>query len=187
MTAVAGQEALSADGFLPRLTAIVEFTVVDAHLAVTRQEQGYAAAVQQAVQFALRTSCAARAAEELARAPREELDAELLAAVVQDCEGMGLAISSVRLLNVILPADLRRLITGVEKARREGQAALERAHAEQAALRALANAARMLRNNPELQNLRLLQAIGGAGAPVTIVLGTPAGIVPLREGPVEGE
>ncbi|HEY0204879.1 MAG TPA: hypothetical protein VGC15_12105, partial [Acetobacteraceae bacterium] len=65
---------------------------------------------------------------------------------------------------------------------REGQAALERAHGEQASLRALANAARMLRNNPELQNLRLLQAIGTAGSPVTIVLGTQTGIVPLREG-----
>ena len=86
-----------------------------------------------------------------------------------------------RLRDVVLPGDLRRLLTGVEKARREGQAALERAHAEHAALRALANAARMLRNNPELQNLRLLQALG-EGKSASIVLGAPSGLVPLQPG-----
>ena len=184
-TTISGQEMLSADGFLPKLTAVVEFTVTDAHLATSRQELPYTMVVQQAGQFALRTLAAGRPAEDLARATRDQLDAELLLAIRRDCEGSGVTIDAARLRDVILPADLRRLMTGVEKARREGLAALERAHAEQAALRALANAARMLRNNPELQNLRLLQAIGGAGAPVTIVLGTPAGIVPLREGPIE--
>lgn len=185
MSIVPGQEVLSQDGFLPKLTAVVEFTVVDPHGAVSRQDAPYLAVLQLSVQLALRALAGSRAAEDLAKSPREVLDAELLAAVRQGCADCGLAIETARLRDVVLPADLRRLLTGVEKARREGQVALERAHAEQAALRALANAARMLRNNPELQNLRLLQAIGSAGAPTTIVLGTPAGIVPLREGPTE--
>ncbi len=182
MATVAGQEMLSQDGFMPKLTAIVEFTVTDPHAVVSRQQAPYATLVHQAVQFALRSVAAGRAAEALATASRDALDAELLALVRQDCAGLALSVDTVRLRDVVLPADLRRLLTGVEKARREGQAALERAHAEQAALRALANAARMLKNNPELQNLRLLQAIGGSAGPVTIVLGTPAGIVPLRDG-----
>ncbi len=177
---VSGQEVLSADAFLPKLGAVVEFTVTDPHLAHSRDEGSYLGAIQTSVQFALRQVAASRTAEDLARLPRDTLDAELLGLVTRDCDGLGVAIETVRLRDIVLPADIRRLLTGVEKARREGQAALERAHAEQAALRALANAARMLRNNPELQNLRLLQSIGATQAPVTIVLGTQAGIAPLR-------
>ncbi len=182
---VAGQEVLSNDGFQPKLSAVAAFRVVDPLISVSRQERSSDLVVTLETQLSLRALAASRGAEALARAPREELDAELLASVRQGCAGFGVEVDSVRLRDVTLPADLRRLLTGVERARREGQAALERAHAEQAALRALANAARMLRNNPELQNLRLLQAVGTAGAPTTIVLGTPAGIVPLREGPTE--
>ncbi|MGI4808373.1 MAG: SPFH domain-containing protein, partial [Janthinobacterium lividum] len=178
---VSGQEVLSADAFLPKLGAVAEFAVTDPHLAHSRDEGSYLTAIQTSVQFALRQIAASRTAEDLAKLPRDTLDAELLDLVTRDCGGLGIAIETVRLRDIVLPADLRRLLTGVEKARREGQAALERAHAEQAALRALANAARMLRNNPELQNLRLLQAIGSTTAPVTIVLGTQAGIVPLRQ------
>ena len=178
---VSGQEVLSADAFLPKLGAVAEFAVTNPHLAHSRDEGSYLTAIQTSVQFALRQVAALRTAEDLAKSPRETLDAELLGLVTRDCAGLGVAIETVRLRDIVLPADLRRLLTGVEKARREGQAALERAHAEQAALRSLANAARMLRNNPELQNLRLLQAIGSTTAPVTIVLGTQAGIVPLRQ------
>jgi hypothetical protein len=46
------------------------------------------------------------------------------------------------------------------RARAEGRAALERARSESAALRNLANGARVLHDNPALMNLRILQAIG---------------------------
>ena len=178
---VAGQELLCTDGFQPRLTAAIFYVVADPHRAQTYQAGGYQPVLLLEAQLALRALAAPRRAEELVSLPRETLDAELLAAMRPPCAVAGLEVESVRLRDVVLPADLRRLITGVEKARREGQVALERAHAEQASLRALANAARMLRNNPELQNLRLLQTIGSGTAPVTLVLGTPAGMVPLAE------
>ena len=69
----------------------------------------------------------------------------------------------------------------------EGLAALERARGEQAALRSLANAARLMRGNPELQALRTLQALSatpGRPAP-TLVLGMPPFMpAPLGEAPV---
>ncbi len=181
---VPAQEVLSADGFQPRLVAVVTFTVADPHLATVSHDGGYLNALLVEAQIALRVLAAARPAEDLARTPRDVLEAELLAAVRPHGGALGLDVSAMRLRDVILPADLRRLLTGVEKARRQGQAALERAHAEQAALRALANAARMLRNNPELQNLRLLQALG-EGKSATIVLGAPSGLVPLQPGDTE--
>lgn len=60
-------------------------------------------------------------------------------------------------------------------------------------MRALANAARMLKGNPELMNLRVLQALAGkpGGPAPSVILGGAAGIVPVSresEGaPAEGE
>ena len=82
-------------------------------------------------------------------------------------------ISQAELGSVILPPELRKMTTEVERARLEGLAQLERARGEQAALRSLANAARMLKDNPELMKLRLLQSVGGAKG-ATLVLGEAA-------------
>ncbi len=63
----------------------------------------------------------------------------------------------------------------------EAVASLERARGEQASLRALSNAARLLKGNPELMNLRVLQALSagpGKAAP-TIILSGGSGIVPV--------
>ncbi len=182
---IAGQEVLSADGFQPKLTAVAAFAVVDAYRAESAHDAPYGTVLTFEIQFALRALGAGRTAEALALADRAGLDAALLAAVQPAAVTLGLNLESLRLRDVNLPPELRRLLTGVEKARREGQAALERAHAEHAALRSLANAARMLKNNPELQNLRLIQALAeGKGA--TIVLGSPTGLVPLREAAADG-
>jgi hypothetical protein len=53
----------------------------------------------------------------------------------------------------MFPAELKRAFGEVLKAKQEGQAALERARGESAALRNLANAARVLEGNPALSQL----------------------------------
>ena len=86
-----------------------------------------------------------------------------------------------------LSGPARQAFADIWKAQKEGQAALERARAEQASLRSLANAARMLKGNPELMNLRLLQTLsGGPGksAP-TVVLGGAGGLLPVSPGAAE--
>lgn len=91
-----------------------------------------------------------------------------LATLMDSCEVLGVTIDTIQ-----LPPETRRLFVEVEKARLEGLASLERARGEQAALRALANAARLLKDNPELLNLRLLQTVGAAKG-ATVVLGQGA-------------
>ena len=72
------------------------------------------------------------------------------------------------------------MIGEVLKAKQEGQAALERARGESAALRNLANAARVLDGNPALMNLRLMQSLSAAqGAGNTLVFGMPGEAVAL--------
>jgi regulator of protease activity HflC (stomatin/prohibitin superfamily) len=97
----------------------------------------------------------------------EEVAAHL-SAEMRDCEILGATVDTVQ-----LPPETRRLFIEVERARLEGLAALERSRGEHAALRSLANAARLLKDNPELLNLRLLQTIG-SGKGATVVLGQGA-------------
>ena len=72
----------------------------------------------------------------------------------------------------MVPAELKRAFAGIVAARREGEAALERARGETAALRSLANAGRMIEDNPGLLQLRILQQLGGSSGN-TIMLGVP--------------
>ena len=72
---------------------------------------------------------------------------------------------------VMVPAELRRAAAEVAAACAQGQAALERARGEVAATRALANAARMVADQPALLQLRTLQAIEAGGATVVLSAG----------------
>ena len=72
------------------------------------------------------------------------------------------------------PGDLKRLFAGVVAAKKEGEASLERVRAETAALRSLANAGRMIEDNPGLLQLRMLQQVGGSSGN-TVVLSMPDG------------
>jgi regulator of protease activity HflC (stomatin/prohibitin superfamily) len=75
-----------------------------------------------------------------------------------------------------LPPEIRKMFTEVERSKMEGEAALERARGEQASLRALANAARLINDNPALANLRFLQMVEHTSGPKTIVMGNAAGL-----------
>ncbi len=72
---------------------------------------------------------------------------------------------------ITMPPEIRKMFTEVERAKREGAAALERARGEQASLRALANAARLLQSNPHLAQLRLLQTMESSKGNKTFILG----------------
>ena len=78
----------------------------------------------------------------------------------------------------MFPGEMKKAFAQVVKAQKEGQAVLEKARGETAALRSLANAARMIDDNPNLLQLRALQAFADSGGN-TLVLGLPNGSIPL--------
>lgn len=179
--AIAGQEVLTADNVGLKLTLAVAYQVADPALAAHATQSWYADLYHLA-QLALRAEVAAVSVEALLGA-RLNLGTQLLARVQPEAAKLGLAIHAVEVKDVIFPAELKRAFADVLKAKQEGQAALERARGESAALRNLANAARLLDGNPALQNLRLMQSLAAAqGAGSTLVLGVPGGFVPLKTG-----
>ncbi len=96
---------------------------------------------------------------------------------------LGLRLISVGLKDIMFPGKLKEVFAQVVSARKEGLAALEKARGETAALRNLANAAKMIESNPGLMQLRMLQTLGGSSGN-TLVLGLPpqTAAIPLKSG-----
>jgi regulator of protease activity HflC (stomatin/prohibitin superfamily) len=166
---VPSQEVPTADGLTVKVSLLATCRTADPrrwHEAV----DGADGFVYAALQVALREAVAGRTLDELLAA-REALPAELRTAVAARAEAVGVAVEDVAVRDVMLPAELRRAAAGVATARSEGQASLERARAEVAATRALANAARMVAERPGLLQLRTLQAVEAGGATVVLTTG----------------
>jgi regulator of protease activity HflC (stomatin/prohibitin superfamily) len=176
--AVAGQEVLSGDNVGLKVSIAVTVQVTDPIKAM-HEMQDWRAHVYSLVQIALRALVAAQPVEALL-VQRLDLGKQLLAAVQPEAEKIGITVVATEVKDVMFPGDLKKAFAEVLKAKQEGQAALERARGESAALRNLANAARLLESNPALQNLRLIQSISAAGN--TLVMGLPTGFVPLKAG-----
>lgn len=177
-------DVVSQDRLLFRVQAQVTYKIVDPRAAHERE------GAMRLTETATRALVGLAAERTLAALldGREAADAALLQRLAAPIEGC--QVTAAALLAIVLPPELRRLYAETERARLEGLAALERARGEQAALRALNNAARMLKGNPELMNLRLLQALqsgSGKSAP-TLVLGAGTGVAPVSldaAGPAE--
>ncbi len=176
---VAGQEVLTADNVGMKFSVLVTYQVTDP-VKAAHETQNWTGDIYNAAQLALRSVIGGIAVEALL-AQRVEIGAQLLARVHSELARIGVNTLGVEVKDVMFPASLKQAFAEVLKSKQEGQAALERARGESAALRNLANAAKLLEGNPALMNLRLLQSLGAAqNAGHTLVLGMPGGFVPLK-------
>ena len=173
---VPSQEVLTADGLSVKVSLTVAVRTVDPRrwYEAVEDADGF---VYAALQIALREAVAGRTLDELLAA-RGALGDDVRERVRASADAVGIAVDSLSLRDVMVPAELRRAAAEVATARAQGQAALERARSEVAATRALANAARLIADQPALLQLRTLQAIEAGGATVVLTQGPAAGPVP---------
>lgn len=178
---IAGQEVLTADNVGLKFSLLVTYQVADP-VKAAHETQNWQTDLYNAAQLALRAVVSGIAVDALLH-QRLDISAQLLARVQPEAAKIGVNVIAVEVKDVMFAAELKRAFADVLKAKQEGQAALERARGESAALRNLANAARVLEGNPALMNLRVLQSLATAqAAGSTLVLGMPAGFVPLKNG-----
>ncbi len=165
---LAGQEVVTADVPGLRVTLALQYRVADpvAYLDVATDPLDV---VRLAAQLALRDAVATR---ELAAvtADRGEIAGELLRAVAAPAAELGVEVLRAELRDVTVPLEVRHAVLALHTARQEGLAALERARGETAALRALANGARVLADNPGLLQLRTAQEVAKAGGVIKLTL-----------------
>jgi regulator of protease activity HflC (stomatin/prohibitin superfamily) len=164
------QEVPTADGVTVKVTAAGRVRVTEPVAYVTANQDAMTA-LYLAVQIALREVITRTTVEQLL-SDRGDVAASL-AAALRGVEDLGVTVEALELKDIVLPSELKRAQAEVLLARAEGHAALERARGETAALRNLANAARLAADNPALLQLRLLQQLGDSTGH-TIVLGPPA-------------
>jgi regulator of protease activity HflC (stomatin/prohibitin superfamily) len=176
---VPAQELPTADGVTVKVTAQVAWQITDPVAAVTRDadfRQSLYAAVHQAVRVAVATHALAALG-----AQRQIIATSMREAVITAVSPIGLAVHEAVLKDVMPNAGTRKSMAAVAFAKKEALAALEKARGEQAALRALSNAARLLKDQPELAQIRGLQVLADgmrAGAHV-VVNANATGLVPM--------
>ena len=154
----APQDVLTADGVTVRVTVAIRWAVSDAQRYVESAAEPLTF-VYLAVQVALRDALLDLTAEEVARRARRTLGATITDAARAAGEPLGVAVRSTLVKDVVLPHELRAAYAELVTAKARGQAQLEVARAETAALRSLANGAKLLDDHPGLARLRLVQAL----------------------------
>lgn len=153
---VSGQEVLSAEQVSVKVTLIVQFRISDPRQAIEGSDN-FQQALYLAAQVALRNQVSLIAIDDLL-ANRAALDAAMLAQITPEAAALGLVVEAITIRDLSFSGELKRAFAQVVTAKKAGQAALEAARGESAALRNLANAARLLDNNPSLLYLRALRA-----------------------------
>jgi regulator of protease activity HflC (stomatin/prohibitin superfamily) len=174
---IQGQEVLSADGVTLKISLAAEFQVVDPYVAVNRNVN-FRNATYLTLQMALREIVGEEKIDALLD-NRAQISKKLLTLAAGKIAEFGVKLISADVKDIMFPGEMKKTFAQVVKARKEGQAALERSRGETAALRSLANAARIIDENPNLLHLRALQTLAESPGN-TLVLGVPNGTVPIR-------
>ncbi len=167
---ITGQEVLSSDGITLKISLAAKYQLVDPNIAINRI-QNYQEALYLELQLALREIIGTSVIDDILE-KRNEFSNKLMELTEGKIQDLGLELLSINIKDIMFPGQLKQIFAQVVKARKEGLAALERARGETAALRKLANAAKMIDSNPNLMQLRLIQLISESSGN-TLVLGMP--------------
>lgn len=168
---VTGQEVAAADVPGAKVSAVARWRVTEPvkFLDASTDAEGE---LRLAVQLAVRDWAATSDLESLVTG-RAAATSALTASVRQAVARLGIAVDEVAVRDVVVPGELRRAALAVASARQEGLAELERARAQTAAIRALANGAKVLADHPALLQLRTAQAAAEAGGTVVVTVPPP--------------
>jgi regulator of protease activity HflC (stomatin/prohibitin superfamily) len=169
---IEGQEVLTSDGVALKVSLAARYVVGDP-VAAVMGDQNFRQAIHLELQLGLREVLAVGTAEDVLAA-RTKIGPTVLEKTASKLARIGIELLSVEVRDVMVPGELKRVFAGVVAARKEGEATLERARSETAALRNLANAGRMVEDNPGLLQLRMLQQLGSSSGN-TVMLTMPDG------------
>jgi regulator of protease activity HflC (stomatin/prohibitin superfamily) len=111
------------------------------------------------VQIALREALVDVDSEAMVRHARRALGTTITEVARAAGDEVGIAVREVVVKDVILPPELRSAYAELVTTKARGAAQLEAARAETAALRSMANGAKLLDEHPALARLRLVQAL----------------------------
>lgn len=167
------QQVITKDNVPASIDSVLFYRVADAQKAVL-EIQDYAFAVAQYAQATLRDIVGGLSLDELL-SEREQIQNRIAELVEERIRAWGLHIDSIRLEDIEMPEELKRLMSRQASAEREKRATITKAEGDKLAAANLAEAAAIMDRTPGAMRLRMLQTIDGLGAgPVNTVIIFPA-------------
>lgn len=164
---VSGQELMTRDRVTLRMNLAAVYRVADPERLV-KVAADADAQLYLAVQLAAREVVAARTLDELL-ADRDAVGAVVTSAVAARAEAMGLALGSLGIKDLILPGEMRTLLNRVIEAQKEAEANVIARREETAAVRSMAQTAKVIAENPTLMRLKELESYRELAAKVGTV------------------
>jgi regulator of protease activity HflC (stomatin/prohibitin superfamily) len=171
------QQVITRDNVPVNVDGVIFFTVQDPEKAIVTV-QDYRYAIGQYSQAALRDVIGSMALDELL-SERDEIQAKIAQVVESRGQAWGIHVDSIRLLDIDMPEDLKRMMSRQASAEREKRATITKAEGDAAAALNLASAVQTMHASPGAMQLRTLQTQDGLGASSsnTVVMALPLELV----------
>lgn len=173
------QEVITRDNVPVRINGALFFKVEKVEDAVLKI-QDYHYGVSLLAQTALRDVIGGMTLDELL-SEREQIGKKIRDAVEKDSVEWGLEVTGIRLMDIDMPEDLKKIMSRQASAEREKRATITKAEGDKMAAENLAAAAMTMAASPGAMQLRTLQTIDGLGptASNTVLLAVPIEIMEM--------
>lgn len=167
------QQAITRDNVPITIDGVLFFRVVEAAEAII-MVQDYRFVISQFAQTSLRDVIGQMTLDQLL-VEREQIAKSIEKHVEQDTKGWGLEVTGLRIQDIDMPEELKKMMSRQASAEREKRANITKAEGDKEASINLAAAARTMAESPGAMQLRTLQTIDGLGptASNTVVLAVP--------------
>lgn len=173
------QQVITKDNVPVSLNAVLYFFVDNPELAVIKV-QNYSYAISQYAQAALRDVVGGMTFDEIL-AEREQIGKSIESIVEKESKEWGLQVRGIRIQDIDVPEDLKKMMSRQASAEREKRATITKAEGDKLAAVNLSEAAKTMALSPGAMQLRTLQTIDGLGptASNTVVLAVPVELYEL--------
>ncbi|MDP4197935.1 MAG: SPFH domain-containing protein, partial [Bacteroidota bacterium] len=181
---IPSQRVITKDNVPAQIDGALFFQVSDAERVVVRI-QDFQFAISQYAQASLRDVVGGLTLDELLT-EREQIQNQIGKAVEERIQEWGIHLDSVRLLDIEMPEDLKRMMSRQASAEREKRANITKSEGDKLAAANLAEAAAIMMRSPGAIQLRTLQTVDGLGpTPSNTVILFPAELGDALRGFVE--
>ncbi|BAZ14140.1 hypothetical protein NIES4071_59800 [Calothrix sp. NIES-4071] len=165
------QETVTADSVTIRVNAVLFYRILDPSKAINKVED-YQAAVYQAALTTLRNVVGQNILDDVLQ-NRDKINIKVQEIVDEITEPWGIVIERVEMKDVEIPTSMQRAMAKEAEAIREKRARIIKAAAEQEASIKLAEASKLIAENPaalELRRLQMLTEVGAENNTTTVVM-----------------
>ncbi len=176
------QQVITKDNVPVRINGVLFFQVKNVADAIIKV-QDYRYAISQYAQTSLRDVIGQMTLDQLL-GEREEIGKAIEANVEKDTQDWGLEVKGIRIQDIDMPEELKKMMSRQASAEREKRATITKAEGDRDAAMNLAAAARTMAESPGAMQLRTLQTIDGLGpsASNTVVLAVPVDVMETFKG-----